>query len=152
MKELKKKKLLIFIIAYNAENHIENVLNRIPDKVLSEYDYEILIIDDSSIDKTFEIAQNYHNINSELNLKILYNPKAILWHKNAGSVGGSGSSLQDYYITRNRMVFGIKYAPLRSKISLIRESLRLLLIGRAWQKRGIADFYLGRFGKGTFNI
>lgn len=74
MKVLKKKKLLIFIIAYNAENHIENVLNRIPGKVLSDYDYEILIIDDSSIDKTFEIAQNYHNTNSELNLKILYNP------------------------------------------------------------------------------
>ena len=74
MKELSKKKLLIFIVAYNAENHIENVLNRIPSKVLSDYDYEILIIDDSSIDKTFEIAQNYHKINSELNLKILYNP------------------------------------------------------------------------------
>lgn len=74
MKELKKKKLLIFIIAYNAENHIENVLTRIPAKVLTDFDYEILIIDDSSIDKTFEIAQNYHNINHELNLKILYNP------------------------------------------------------------------------------
>lgn len=86
------------------------------------------------------------------NFKILYNPKAILWHKNAGSVGGSGSSLQDYYITRNRMLFGMKFAPLRSKVSLIRESLNLLLKGRPWQKKGILDFYLGRFGRGSFRL
>jgi len=70
----KKRKLLIFIVAYNAELHIENVLNRIPKEVLSQYNYEILIIDDSSKDKTFEIAHNYHDINKGLNLKILFNP------------------------------------------------------------------------------
>ena len=69
-----KKKLLIFIVAYNAEFHIENVLTRIPKEVLSQYNYEILIIDDSSKDKTFEIAHNYHTINKGLNLKILFNP------------------------------------------------------------------------------
>jgi len=69
-----KKKLLIFIVAYNAEFHIENVLTRIPKEVLSQYNYEILIIDDSSKDKTFEIAHNFHNINKDLNLKILFNP------------------------------------------------------------------------------
>lgn len=84
--------------------------------------------------------------------KIIYNPKAILWHKNAGSVGGSGSSLQDYYITRNRMLFGIKYAPLRSKLALIKESFKILINGRLWQKRGILDFYLMNLEKGSFNI
>jgi glycosyltransferase involved in cell wall biosynthesis len=74
MKETDKKKLLIFIVAYNAELHIENVLNRIPKEVLTQYNYEILIIDDSSKDKTFEIAHNYHDINQGLNLKILFNP------------------------------------------------------------------------------
>lgn len=82
--------------------------------------------------------------------RIMYKPKAFMWHRNAGSVGGSGSKLQDYYITRNRMLFGMKFAPLRSKMSLIRESLKLLLAGRAWQKRGILDFYIGRFGKGSY--
>lgn len=81
---------------------------------------------------------------------IIYCPKAIVWHKNAGSVGGSGSSLQDYYITRNRMLFGMKFAPIRSKLSLIKESLKLLFIGRSWQKRGILDFYSGNFGKGSY--
>lgn len=84
--------------------------------------------------------------------KIVYNPKAILWHKNAGSAGGSGSSLQDYYISRNRMLFGMRYAPLRSKLALITESLRLLLNGRTWQKRGVLDFYLRRFRKGSYHV
>lgn len=84
--------------------------------------------------------------------KIVYCPEALLWHKNAGSVGGSGSTLQDYYITRNRMLFGMRFAPLRPKFSLIRESLRLLTGGRSWQKKGILDFYMGKFGKGSYSI
>jgi GT2 family glycosyltransferase len=82
--------------------------------------------------------------------KIIYEPKAVIWHKNAGSAGGSGSPLQDYYITRNRMLFGLKYAPLRAKVALIRESTKLLFHGRRWQKNGIKDFYSGKFEKGTY--
>ncbi len=82
--------------------------------------------------------------------KILYVPDSIIWHKNAGSSDGSGSSLQDYYITRNRMIFGMSYSPIRSKLALIRESFRILLFGRKWQKRGILDFYLGRLGRGSY--
>jgi GT2 family glycosyltransferase len=81
---------------------------------------------------------------------IYYVPSAVLVHVNAASTGGSGSALQDYYTTRNRMKFGLTYAPIRSKIALIRESTRLLRTGREWQKKGIKDFYLGRFGKGSY--
>jgi hypothetical protein len=84
--------------------------------------------------------------------KIAYVPDAFLWHKNAASAGGSGSSLQDYYITRNRLLFAVKYAPLKSKLALLRESLSLMLNGRKWQKRGVLDFYLGKFGKGSYLI
>jgi len=82
--------------------------------------------------------------------KVMYAPKAILWHVNAASSGGSGSKLHDYFITRNRMLFGMKYGNIRLKFALIQESLRLLLYGREWQKKGIQDFYLRRFGKGSF--
>lgn len=82
--------------------------------------------------------------------KIFYNPRAILWHKNADSAGGSGSALQDYYITRNRMLFGMKFASLRAKFSLVRESISLLFNGREWQRKGIVDFYLLKFGKGSY--
>lgn len=88
----------------------------------------------------------------EKGYKIMYQPKAILWHKNAGSAGGSGSTLQDYYITRNRLLFGMRFASLRTKLYLIKESLILLIKGRFWQKNAVWDFYHGRFGKGTYSI
>ena len=84
--------------------------------------------------------------------KIIYVPKSLIWHKNAGSAGGSGSKLQDYYITRNRLLFGSRYAPVRSKLALFRESLSILFRGRQWQKRGVIDFYLRRLGKGSYDI
>jgi GT2 family glycosyltransferase len=84
--------------------------------------------------------------------EVKYVPRSMIWHKNAGSAGGSGSELQDYYITRNRLLFGFKYAPARSKFALFRESLALLFKGREWQKRGVKDFYQKRLGKGSYRI
>lgn len=82
--------------------------------------------------------------------EIIYAPKAVLWHKNASSAGGSGSSLQDYYITRNRLLYGTTYSPLRTKFALLRESVKFLLNGRNEQRKGVLDFYLRRFGQGSF--
>jgi len=83
--------------------------------------------------------------------EIIFQPNAILWHKNAASAGGPGSSLQDYYITRNRLLFGFKYSSFRTKLALIRESIRIAYSGRKWQRKGVIDFYLRRFGKGSFS-
>lgn len=84
--------------------------------------------------------------------RIFYEPNAYLWHANAGSTGGSGSQLQDYFISRNRMLFGLTYAPIKTKLALLKESVRLLISGRPWQKKGIQDFYLKRFGKGSYIV
>lgn len=81
---------------------------------------------------------------------IYYVPSAVLFHVNASSTGGAGSSMQDYFITRNQMLFGMHYAPLRAKVALVRQSLQLVRTGRPEQKKAIRDFYLGRFGKGTY--
>lgn len=83
--------------------------------------------------------------------RIFYQPKALVWHSNAGS-SGSGSDLHDYYLTRNRLLFGIKYAPVRTKIALIRESIRHLRNGRKWQKIGARDYFLKKFEKGSYEI
>lgn len=80
---------------------------------------------------------------------LLYCPKAIIWHINAGS-SGTGSNLHDYFTTRNRLLFGIRWAPLRAKIALLKESARLMINGRQWQKTGVRDYYLGRFGRGSW--
>jgi GT2 family glycosyltransferase len=82
--------------------------------------------------------------------KIIYQPKAFLWHKNAESTGGSGSTLQDYYFTRNRLLFGFTYASIRTKLALYRESMKLFFSGPRWKRLGVIDFYFRRFGKGSY--
>lgn len=76
-------------------------------------------------------------------------PQSVIWHCNSGS-SKPGSFLQDYFITRNRLLFGFRYASLRTKFALFRESIRFLFTGSPWRKRGVLDFYIGRFGKGSW--
>ena len=46
-------RLLIFIVAYQAEKTIQNVLSRIPIVLTNDYEVEVLIVDDASQDKTY---------------------------------------------------------------------------------------------------
>ena len=72
---MKKRKLLIFIVTYNAEKTIEDVVSRIPKQLSKSYNLEILIIDDASQDKTFEISKKIKNIFSNtFKIKVLCNP------------------------------------------------------------------------------
>lgn len=80
---------------------------------------------------------------------VFYQPKALLWHKVSQS-SAIGSALNDYFITRNRLLFGMKYARWRTKLALIKESFKFLISGRPWQKIGARDFYLLKFGKGSW--
>ena len=66
-----KKRVLIFIVAYNAERKIEKVIERIPQS-LAEYDTQILIIDDSSQDRTFELARRFEG--APFPMTVLFNP------------------------------------------------------------------------------
>lgn len=81
--------------------------------------------------------------------KILYVPSSVVWHQ-VGQATGIGSELADYYTTRNQLLFGLRWAPWRAKLALFRQSIRLVHSGRPWQKRGVIDFYLGRFGIGSY--
>ena len=81
--------------------------------------------------------------------KIIYQPKAIVWHKNAQS-SGFGSGLHDYFFTRNRLLFGFEHASFKTKFALVRESIRIFLTGNNWKRRGVLDFYLRKFGKGSW--
>lgn len=84
-----------------------------------------------------------------LGWKIRYVPDSVVWHQ-VGQAAGIGSELADYYTTRNQLLFGMRWAPWRAKLALIRQSLRLIFSGRPWQKRGVVDFYLGKFGIGSY--
>lgn len=81
--------------------------------------------------------------------KLLVDPSLKIWHKVAQS-SGIGSPLNDYFITRNRLLFGLKYATLRTKIALIREAVKFIFIGRSAQKTAIKDFFTGNLGKGSW--
>jgi GT2 family glycosyltransferase len=74
-----------------------------------------------------------------------YNGTTYIYHK-VSKTAGIGSSWTDYLITRNRMWFGMKYANIRTKFALLRESIRFLISGRSPQKKGIIDYFKGVYG------
>ena len=51
----RKTRILIFVVAYEAESTLETVLARVPDSVFA-HDTEVLVIDDSSSDRTFDVG------------------------------------------------------------------------------------------------
>ena len=63
----KKTKVLIFILAYNAEKTICQTLDRIVP--IEKYNLEVLVIDDASQDKTFTKVLAYKN-NKKLQFKL----------------------------------------------------------------------------------
>src|SRR5262245_15341392 len=71
----KKDRVLVFVVAYNADRTIESVLSRIPAGLSENYDVEILAIDDASGDRTFELGQKLKLAGSlSLPLRVLFNP------------------------------------------------------------------------------
>ena len=62
-------------------------------------------------------------------IKLYYDPSVVIWHKVSQSTEGSGSELHVRYQTKNRLKFGLKYAPVRTKIHLLK------------------NFFLGSFSK-----
>lgn len=82
--------------------------------------------------------------------KIMYYPETYMWHKVSASTGGSGSPTNDYFLTRNRFYFAMRYSSLRTKFAVLRDTLRLILAGRTWQKWGAIDALLGRKGMGQW--
>jgi GT2 family glycosyltransferase len=79
--------------------------------------------------------------------KIVYQPKAVVLHHNAQSTG-LGSPLQDYFITRNRMLFAFKFLPFRTRFALLREAMSHL--NMPIRRLALTDFLTGNLGKGSF--
>src|SRR3954465_8385235 len=71
---LGRKRLLIFIVAYNAQTTIEKVLSRIPRSLRGE-NVEVLIIDDSSQDDTFQSGIRYQQQDSAFKITVLRTPE-----------------------------------------------------------------------------
>jgi glycosyltransferase involved in cell wall biosynthesis len=72
-KTLTENRVAIFIVAYNAERHIEDVLRRIP-KWVAELLEEIFIIDDHSTDNTVAVASKIDWPSDSAPLRIFRTP------------------------------------------------------------------------------
>ncbi|KUK83679.1 MAG: putative glycosyltransferase [Microgenomates bacterium 39_6] len=83
--------------------------------------------------------------------KILFVPQTIVYHKNAASSGGSGSKLQNYYLTRNRLLFASKHAYWRIKLFLLLEAGRIIFSQDKTRRTAVIDFFTGRFGYKDIN-
>ncbi len=73
---MSKQRVLIFVVSYNAAAFIASVLDRVPETVWDnpDYDLEVLVIDDQSQDQTFERANDYIAAHPDRQIKILYSP------------------------------------------------------------------------------
>ena len=106
--DLRGQRILIFIVAYNAETTIEKVLRRIPSSLHND-NVEVLIIDDSSKDETFSTGLRYQQKHSDFKITVLRTPE------NQG-YGGNQKLGYRYAIENNFDIVGLlhgdgQYAP-----------------------------------------
>lgn len=64
----------MFVVAYEAESTLAAVLSRVPRSLASGIDLEVLVIDDSSSDRTFEVGVRARIV-CGFPLTVLYNPR-----------------------------------------------------------------------------
>ncbi len=91
---------------------------------------------------------------SDLNLRVKklgyqlgFCPQSVIWHKNGSSSQGSGSDLQNFYLTLNRLLFFFTHGHLRVKFRVLRLAWRLFRHGDQVEKKAALNFFLGKFGK-----
>jgi glycosyltransferase involved in cell wall biosynthesis len=68
-----KHRVLVFVVAYYAETTLRSVLERIPRSVFTNFECEILVVDDASNDRTFEIGREYRVQHPEIAITVLRN-------------------------------------------------------------------------------
>lgn len=81
--------------------------------------------------------------------KLIFDPKIKISHKVAQG-SGIGSSLNDYFLTRNRLLFGFTYTNFRTKFALLRESFKKMFTGTKAQKLAIKDFIFKNYSWGSW--
>lgn len=74
-------------------------------------------------------------------------PNSVVWHKNAGSSGGSGSPFHDYYQTRNKLLFAFLHGDWKAWIVALRLGLRDFFGNNLYKRLGVWHALIGRFGK-----
>ena len=72
---MRKSRCLIFVVAYQAETTIGDVVKRIPNSLSERHEIDVLIIDDSSKDRTFETSYALtKRLEFPFHIHVLFNP------------------------------------------------------------------------------
>jgi len=121
----RRLRLLILVVAYNAERTITSVLGRVPASLAADLDVEVLVIDDASHDRTFEASR------AALQQKLLPYPLHVLFNPVNQGYGGNQKIGYHFALERNfdfvALVHGDgQYAP-----ESLPELVRPLLDGEA---------------------
>jgi glycosyltransferase involved in cell wall biosynthesis len=92
MTSAKKKKIGIFVVAYNAVNKLDWTLDRVPEEVWQKVD-EVFLFDDCSTDNTYYAAIGYKHVKRIEKLTV---------HRNASNLryGGNQKAGYQYAIAR----------------------------------------------------
>ena len=69
-------KVGVLVVAYNAEDTIASVLDRLPRPDAAEF-AEILVLDDHSADRTLMVAEQYRVEHPELNITVERQPRNL---------------------------------------------------------------------------
>ncbi|MBP7710547.1 MAG: glycosyltransferase family 2 protein [Rickettsiales bacterium] len=72
---MSEKKILVYVVAYNASKHIKSVLELVPCAALD--DYEILVSDDFSSDDTSQIVAKFISQNPDKKIKLITQQKNL---------------------------------------------------------------------------
>lgn len=146
---------------YGSNLGIDDVDNGQYDQNNSEVDYLsgcCLLIRRQIVDKIGPFDSRYFMYSEDADYsrkiinhgyKIAYLYQSVIWHVNSGSSGRG--PIHDYFLTRNRLLFGFRYCSLRTRFALFRDSIKILFTSPfPWQRIGVRDFYLQRLGKGSW--
>ncbi len=87
-------RILIFVVAYNAEKHITDTLSRIPKKWIAQNSFETLILDDASTDETMAVIADYIGSRSDLHITFLSNDQNL-------GYGGNQKKGYDFALKNN---------------------------------------------------
>jgi len=81
-----RKKIAIFIVAYNAASTLRSVVDRIPESVWDKVE-EVFVFDDSSQDDTFLVGAEYKSLHGKVKLSI---------QRNERNLGYGGNQIRGY--------------------------------------------------------
>lgn len=65
-----KQKATVIIAAKNEEKNIVKPLQSLANQSFDKSDFEVLVIDDNSTDRTFEVVSDFKNVNPDLNIRL----------------------------------------------------------------------------------